>query len=746
MKKPILKHQSGFSLAELTVTLVIFGAIVLVTTKITNNIFQKKQNMARADLMKSYETTALKYTNDQYDSIVKSLTGTSSNYIVNYNQVLSAYSQTGTTTNWASNASFFKEPCLIYQNDAVTKKINAYFLLLFKNNMNVSSTAFNDILHSFNSNNINIIQKNSGSDAIILSGNSELFKIKAPVYSACNAFKDFSNSNQKSNFKGFLINISKNSSFVNKLSTISDGVNNSQGKQEALLTGTNASTNDKTLYSNMYLDAIVKESSAWSNNYCDATKANITKLTNQCQTYANANGLQFNGLQQVSSITKIGNTCQILAKANFSSRDTCAVPPTTAQNSALTICQNYHPSGYNYVDSLAYSSYTPSPTGGICSANFKGRYGYTTTNPSTYSYKIISSTYNGQSTYENVETTGTANAGQVVSINKSCSICEYGTCNYVVFNFASTTGAGNVNPISGTSSGRQPQSGCVSFIPNQFTLQTKIRYEETQTGGGSSTVYNNFQCANNIQYSADFGASTQMNCGGAYNDSDAYVTTSGVNPPEHKFKALNLNNAGSATIQIKSNSNDGVASTDSTLLINNAGIKSGYIAPKQRVNNPIAADSSCTPAELGKMTQQVDYSSIYNTSLVVCTYSPDFCGGTGYCYAPLKSQTQTVMQSPYVSSAYCPAGTFADPTQINTSNIANYTTIIFCGVGRSQKYEMITDGGKLIGFKSYCQDAYNNAYPNNNITAISCLSSANLHTGSGCKGGVDGKVTCTGVN
>lgn len=104
------------------------------------------------------------------------------------------------------------------------------------------------------------------------------------------------------------------------------------------------------------MDAIIKESQSWSNYYCDATTAN---------------GLRFDGIQQVSSISIIGGTCQIQAKGNFSALTSC-YPPTNTQ--ALNICQNYHPNGYNYNGNLSVLNYTNTPTGGFCSANFKANY------------------------------------------------------------------------------------------------------------------------------------------------------------------------------------------------------------------------------------------------------------------------------------------------------------------------------------------------------------------------------------
>ena len=48
-----IKNQKGFSLVELTITLVIFGSIVLVVTKIGNDIAIKKRNNVQINIIKN---------------------------------------------------------------------------------------------------------------------------------------------------------------------------------------------------------------------------------------------------------------------------------------------------------------------------------------------------------------------------------------------------------------------------------------------------------------------------------------------------------------------------------------------------------------------------------------------------------------------------------------------------------------------------------------------------------------------
>lgn len=720
-----IQNQKGFSLVELTITLVIFGSIVLVVTKIGNDIAIKKRNNVQINIIKNYEDTVIKYLSDNYDFINNNLKNTNK-YTIDYSSIVSSYSKFGLNENW-DKTSPFGPPCLVFSKDNNTN-LQPYLLIPYtdKYSLDIKNKNIMEMRKSFDSDKMGILENINPNRLDVLYGQNPLFSYNpSSDLNNCSGFKNLSEINKANSYKGFIINLSKNSNYVNKISLITDGTNN-YGNSEALKSqqNVNVNVNDKTMFSNIYLDAIIKESSAWSTNYCDSTKANQALLTQQCQNYANSTGLRFDGMQQIASINMIGGTCQIQAKANFSTLTSCSPPNNAVSATATGICQSQHPNNYNYVGPTQYNYYTSTPTGGLCKANFQAKFSKQVTSGTCKTYEYTIGYGGGQWGRASCSAGGVYNYPGNCGLTGGTAACDGVTKNGKQGWYGNCTGAVQLGPYNCAN------AGCAG---KDWTC---IEYDTT-------TDYQNYQCATNVSYSADYGASTTMNCGAVYNDSNAYQTNSGVNPPEHKFKSLTLGNNGSASVELRSNSQDGIAATDSTLLVKNAAVKSGFIAPKIRTTNPIAADSSCTAAELGKIAQQVEVNSNYTTSQVVCTYSPDFCGGTGYCYSPLKSQTQTIDLS-NVSSAYCPAGTRADPNQISSTNINNYVNnSIICGSGQTQKYSILYDGTKAIGFKSYCLDSYGQQLPIGKITKILCLGAADFHSLTNCKGGTDGKVVCS---
>ena len=68
IKQPQLKNK-GFSLIELTVTLAVFGVIVLITTQIIEQVNVKKNINIQKEHITAYENSVIKKINANYDDI-----------------------------------------------------------------------------------------------------------------------------------------------------------------------------------------------------------------------------------------------------------------------------------------------------------------------------------------------------------------------------------------------------------------------------------------------------------------------------------------------------------------------------------------------------------------------------------------------------------------------------------------------------------------------------------------------------
>ena len=68
IKQPQLKNK-GFSLVELTVTLAVFGVIVLITTQIIEQVNVKKNINIQKEHITAYENAVIKKINANYDDI-----------------------------------------------------------------------------------------------------------------------------------------------------------------------------------------------------------------------------------------------------------------------------------------------------------------------------------------------------------------------------------------------------------------------------------------------------------------------------------------------------------------------------------------------------------------------------------------------------------------------------------------------------------------------------------------------------
>ncbi len=698
MKIKKLNKNLGFSLVELTITLVVFGAIVLITTQIIEQVNVKKNINAQKAVITAYENSVIKQINANYDSIYSLASKNSNQQLIYTYDNFNDYALTGSNPTDLLYQSFFK-PCVLIKADTARNTLSAALIYPANQNILKNSAALSSEL----------------GNASFLSTDKWIGNIATNYFTSQNiqSLANSCNSNINSFKTGSIfIDLNKNSSMISRKTNITDNSTNN-GTNETLKNNGDSNSYNKSIGTNLYFDAIVKESSAWSTNYCDSTKANQALLTQQCQNYANSTGLRFDGMQQIASINMIGGTCQIQAKANFSTLTACSPPNTTATTTATGICQSQHPNNYNYVGPTQYNYYTSTPTGGLCKANFQAKFSKQITSGTCKTYEYTIGYGGGQ------WGRATCSAGGVYHYPGNCgytggtAACDGVTKNGETGWYGTCRGAVQLGPYNCAN------AGCAG---KDWTC---IEYDTT-------TDYQNYQCATNVSYSADYGASTTMNCGAVYNDSNAYQTNSGVSPPQHKFKSLSFGDKGSGNILVKSGTADGTSTESDTYLnIQKAGVKSGYILLRSKA---IAADSACKSSELGKMIQQQDESTNYTTSQLVCSYDLDFCGGNGYCYTPLVSQSQFV-DKPNSYSISCPAGLRVDvswnPTVANGG--LSYEK---CYSGTTQlnvSINQLQSGKKVTGLSTTCQTA--NGTPLNYLNRIKCVSSSTEKILTGCKGG-----------
>jgi hypothetical protein len=159
-------------------------------------------------------------------------------------------------------------------------------------------------------------------------------------------------------------------------------------------------------------------------------------------------------------------------------------------------------------------------------------------------------------------------------------------------------------------------------------------------------------CAPAVTVDAPVIDSGFMDCG--TNTYPLQTSASGI-PAEHRYRALDFGAIKSTGqhVQIRSGAPDGATITSSQLNIRNAGIQAGYISTQSHF---IAPGTSCTETELGKMAQQ-QYTNSWTATQMQCTYNRAFCGGTGYCYIPIKSPGILYNYSVARQTGNCPAGT-----------------------------------------------------------------------------------------
>ena len=653
------KLSKGFSLVELTVSLVIFGAIVLITTKIIEEVNTKKNIYAQKEHITAYENIVIKKISANYDSLYKQADSSPNKQLVLDYNYFSDYGKSG-SKDIASNNYFFN-PCVLIKADTSRNTLSATLIYpanknLIKNSLILSNELGNaswkkdsELIGKITTN--YFVNENIGS-----------------IASACgsSSFKDGS----------IFIDLNNNNSLTSKKSNITDNSTNN-GTNETLKNNSDSNSSNKSIGTNLYMDAIVKESTPYSNNYCDGSKAETqysAKVHDTCVAYATKNNTYLDGVEKITNGSLVNDKCEYTATANFSGYFTTMWIGGNTIPELVASGQPYINSGCKYGSTQGT---TPKPTQ-ICGIPFAG--------------------------------------AEILYPNRAC---RYGNT------YSCQTGG---TPKDFTICAEDPNNQ--KYI-NEGCVKTAGPWENGTSHTGACT-------AQEIAYSAYYIYSDSVLCkvGGSTSTPtqcgkftvEPYIN-SGITPPQHKYKSLSFGDKGRGNILVKSATADGTTSeSDVFLNVANAGVKSGFVIIKSKYTQP---DMQCKPKEIGKILQQYDETGNYTTSQLICTYDTDFCGGTGYCYAPLISQTQFVINGSSanptpINLLTCPAGLRADTSWI--PSIANSGMVNPGSCNGTITAVQINDASKVIGYKSVCKKSGNVEENINALTKIKCTSASTLKT------------------
>ena len=669
IKQPKMRKNNGFSLFELMMVLSIFGAILLTTNYYLNDAGTKSGINTASDLIKSQENIATKYINENYDKIYKQLLTTGPQiYKINNLPDFQNFSKI------EFYPYYFAETCLLLEDDKTNQKINAK--LIFPNLGKKSDF--------FNLKNIKEITYSLGYSKNIDSKEPLLINNMALINSKCANILPNS----------IMVDLNKSQNYSNSRIINTDNSNNLNSTNETLKS-TDSNITNKTMGTNLYFDAIVKESTPWSTDYCDGTKAQITyasKVHDSCVAYATSHSTYLDGVEKIINGGLVGSKCEYTTQANFSGYFTSSSIGGYSQAEINANGQPFIDAGCQYNSTHGSTSNATQicilgwNTSERLTPNRGCRYGNTyscMTGGVSRNFDICADDTNGNQTY----------------INQGCS------------------------KIQGPWQNGTSHSG--------LCTQQEISWGDN---------YNLF--IDSVLCKIGGSTSTPSVCGKILTDP---YNESGITPPQHKFKGLSFGNQGSGNVIIKSGTSDGVTTeSDVYLNVQSAGVKSGYVIIKSKA---FAADSYCNSSQIGKIVQQQNDTNLYTASALVCTYDPDFCGGNGYCLSPLKSQSMVVTNQTPQNQTICPAGLRIDPLYIPT--IANgYLNNATCaatysgGTNPQLKQGIITDQGKSYGIKSTCTYSNGANYGLNNIQKIRCTSAEQTKTFNNCVGSANGTINC----
>lgn len=682
IKQPQLKNK-GFSLVELTVTLAVFGVIVLITTQIIEQVNVKKNINIQKEHITAYENSVIKKINANYDDLYLLAESAPNKQLVYTYANFNDYAKNGANSMEDQlNKSFFN-PCILIKADTTRNTLSAT-LIYPANKTNLKNVA---------------ALSNELGNASWISNKDLIGKVKTDYFSAQNiqALAGSCNSNINSFKDGSIfIDLNNNNNLISKKSNITDNSTNN-GTNETLKNNGDSNSYNKSIGTNLYLDAIVKESTPWSNYYCDPAQAETVyqnDIKTNCENFINQNNN--NGGTPMYS-----NSAYKITSGYLNGTNRCTYKISGLMTQAIG---NWASSLYNYSDAI----------------NVGNNY---------------FSSCRGQNLKPAQQTCNIPYANAIgLYPNYACNTANIYQCNTI-----------NESGVVNGSYDRWACNEDIAFndsLSRACTLRQTVRNDYSHSGACNTfdLSYNGY----NVYWSGTWfcrlqGAVAEYSgCGEL--TTNAFIE-SGITPPQHKFKSLVLlshETSGSSdrtrmNVLVKSGTADGTSTESDTYLnVQKAGVKSGYVLLKSK---GIQADSACKSSELGKMIQQQNESSNYTTSQLVCSYDLDFCGGSGYCYTPLVSQSQFV-DKPNSYSISCPAGLRADtgwsPTVANGG--LSYDKCYSGTTPLNVTISQLKSGNKVTGLATICPTG-GNGTPLNYLNRIKCVSSASEKILTGCKGG-----------
>lgn len=677
LKQPI-KLNKGFSLVELTVTLVIFGAIVLITTQIIEQVNVKKNINAQKAVITAYENSVIKQINANYDSIYSLASKNSNQQLIYTYDNFNDYALTGSNPTDLLYQSFFK-PCVLIKADTARNTLSAALIYPANQNILKNSAALSSEL----------------GNASFLSTDKWIGNIATNYFTSQNiqSLANSCNSNINSFKTGSIfIDLNNNNNLISKKSNITDNSIN-KGSNETLKNNNDGNSLNKTLGTNLYMDAIVKEATPWATQTCDTSLLNPNEAITTCQASATGSKAYVSGADWGSSYTVLSNNkCQYQPTA-FYKYTSYSCNSGDWSSTANTTCNNDQTAYYNKYGLKWYGGFSWDSTS-LTGTSCKSRLGC--------AYDTNVCNVNLQPIYDDL-----CNKAHAVGCN--CSGLD--NPNYISISYVSSTNQCNL------------QSSYWSCNDKRILGSAVVG----SNGYNPNTISYYYRSFSNLTANRSETAPQRENCNTVIKDK---FQQSGITPAQHKYKGLDLG----AGVVVKSGSVDGVSNeSDVYLNVKKAGVKSGYVLLKSK---GIQADSACKSSELGKMIQQQNASSNYTTSQLVCSYDLDFCGGSGYCYTPLVSQSQFV-DKPNSYSISCPAGLRADVTDWSPTVANGGLSYDKCYSGTTPlnvTISQLKSGNKVTGLATICPTG-GNGTPLNYLNRIKCVSSASEKILTGCKGG-----------
>lgn len=716
-RKRNLNKNKGYSLVELMLSLIVVGTISLISYQIIENKSQTSKAENALDIIKSQETNLTKFLNDNHDKLFLDLEAHNHKLVLPLTN-LSSLSGGEETRDDNYSTSFYPSlygtPCLILTSDSSlnNNKVNAYLLYPHKNDK--------DQVFS------NKIVDKMGQIKNYLYNVNTTSSIIAPYLLDIQNQCGITRVNENSIF----IDLTKNGKNTNKIIVDTTNSKKDLNSKSGALTNTGA-TNDKTMNTNLYLDVKYKDAESTHNYYCDASSIqsnNVTRIEQMSQSYATSNGLIYQGGSRVSSAVLSGSNCVATIEGNFSNLSCNEVDGLSL---ATAGCQNNVPSsGFEFIGNVNYISGSPTPVNGQCNGTYSAMYSIDTYHV-TLIYKAcqggMNTCYNDK---VDSDMAGVRKNSYFSSINK---VWDSNPCTPNSYCGASLVGGGNKNF----------KIDQYQYIPapNRET----VFYSEYKDG----TLFQTSNCPT-VTWQAGAGPSRTITLPTQLTVPASEATNN--TPAQHQYQSVVFDgNNSRGKVSLRTTTANGTANqVDTSVKVANAGVKSGYVMLKSKY---VATDTLCSPELLGRMIQQPDQNNLYTRSILVCTYDPSFCNGTGYCYSPVKSQSLVVQSPAGQSSVQCPAGLRVDTSYVSNMSVNNgLLNLPSCASSynggsltspTTGERELLLDGGHYYGVVSKCK--YNNGsyVLLSNISKLNCVSAPNKKDKQNCVSDGNGGITCS---